>query len=123
MAQTAERANSRRHGAGPVTDELIAEMVETLVSEVNSERIILFGFPGRGDAPDDSDRGVSFASSLFRTSHLLLFAMARLSHDIYRRIGPRVHRIASARPRTGTSGSRLTHDGRLNDERTMCTTM
>lgn len=55
MAHAAERANPRRHSAGPVTDELIAEMVETLVDEADPEQIILFGSRGRGDARDDSD--------------------------------------------------------------------
>ena len=55
MAHAAERANLRRYRAGPVTDELIAEMVKTLVDEADPEQVILFGSRGRGDARHDSD--------------------------------------------------------------------
>ncbi len=39
----------------PVTDALIAEMVEILVREADPEQVILFGSRGRGDARGDSD--------------------------------------------------------------------
>ena len=55
MALVAEREDQNPRGAGPVTDELIAEMVETLVNEADPEQIILFGSRGRGQARDNSD--------------------------------------------------------------------
>lgn len=45
--------SSERHP--PVTDALIAEMVEILVREADPEQVILFGSRGRGDARGDSD--------------------------------------------------------------------
>lgn len=55
MARVTERENTHERGAGPVTDELIAEMVEILVREADPEQVILFGSRGRGDARNDSD--------------------------------------------------------------------
>lgn len=39
----------------PVTDELIDQMVQTVVDEVDPDQVILFGSRGRGDAREDSD--------------------------------------------------------------------
>ena len=39
----------------PVTDALIAEMVEILVKAADPEQVILFGSRGRGEARDNSD--------------------------------------------------------------------
>ena len=42
-------------GVGVVTDEVIAEMVERIVSEVQPEQVYLFGSRARGEAREDSD--------------------------------------------------------------------
>ena len=39
----------------PVTDALLARMVQAIVDEVDPEQIILFGSRGRGDAREHSD--------------------------------------------------------------------
>ena len=39
----------------PVTEELLGRMVQLIVSEVDPEKIILFGSRGRGDATPESD--------------------------------------------------------------------
>ena len=55
MGRAAERENPFQPRTGPVTDALIAAMVEALVKEADPELVILFGSRGRGAARDDSD--------------------------------------------------------------------
>ena len=71
--------------AAPVNDDLLEELVRRIVSAVHPDRIILLGFPARGESETDSDIDIlvvgpdganrrETARTVYR--HLLCFGIA-----------------------------------------------
>ncbi len=50
-----------------VTDDLLDQMIQAIVTEVDPEQVILFGSRARGDAREDSD--VDLARTLLLQAH------------------------------------------------------
>lgn len=50
-----EQKRSAARSMAPVTDELLAQVVQAIVAEVDPEQVILFGSCARGEAREDSD--------------------------------------------------------------------
>ena len=56
MSSTLNKQKARTaRGMAPVTDDLLAQMVQAIVAEVDPEQVILFGSRTRGNARNDSD--------------------------------------------------------------------